>query len=289
MKKQEKFFFFGFGQTAKYFIRELRGSKKKYIFFATSTKKTGIHYLDKKKIRFFKFNKEKFDKKIIEFLKQSDYILVSIPPQNKKDIVLQKFSKYLKDFKNKKIIYLSATSVYGNHHGKWVNEKSPLKGKTKFGISRKLVEKAWLKFRKASNVNVNILRISGIYSKENNVIKKILKKSIYVKEKKYFSRIRIEDLVIIIKKIFFSPKKFLILNASDDKPSTNVEVARYAAKLLNLKNLKSVPISQFKNKMIKEFYKDSKKVSNKFMKKELKIKLKYPTYKQGLRNIVNNL
>ena len=41
--------------------------------------------------------------------------------------------------------------------------------------------------------------------------------------------------------------------------------------------------------MIKEFYKDSKKVSNNNMKKKLKIKLIYPTYKHGLRNIFNNL
>ena len=42
------------------------------------------------------------------------------------------------------------------------------------------------------------------------------------------------------------------------------------------------------NKMIKEFYKDSKKVSNRKMKKQLKIKLKYPNYKFGLRNILND-
>ena len=40
--------------------------------------------------------------------------------------------------------------------------------------------------------------------------------------------------------------------------------------------------------MIKEFYKDSKKVSNKKMKNKLKLKLQYPTYKQGLKNIFNN-
>ena len=60
------------------------------------------------------------------------------------------------------------------------------------------------------------------------------------------------------------------------------------AKLLKIDKLSSVSISQFKNKMIKEFYKDSKKVSNKNMKKILKLKLKYPTYKEGLRNIFNN-
>ena len=121
------------------------------------------------------------------------------------------------------------------------------------------------------------------------MIKKILEKKIYVKEKKYFSRIRIEDLAYILKKMFFSSKNNMTLNAADDKPATNREVAIYAAKLLKIKSLRPVPISQFKNKMIKDFYKDSKKVSNKNMKNKLKLKLKYPTYKQGLRNIFNNL
>ena len=85
--------------------------------------------------------------------------------------------------------------------------------------------------------------------------------------------------------MFYSKRNSLILNASDDKPATNIEVANFAAKLLKIKNLKSVPISKFKNKLIKEFYKDSKKVSNRNMKNKLQIKLKYPSYKEGLRNI----
>ena len=88
--------------------------------------------------------------------------------------------------------------------------------------------------------------------------------------------------------MFYSNKKALILNVSDDKPATNIEVANFAAKLLKIKNLKPVPISKFKNKMIKEFYKDSKRVSNKNMKNKLLIRLKYPTYKEGLRNIFYN-
>ena len=120
------------------------------------------------------------------------------------------------------------------------------------------------------------------------MLKKIIQNNIRVKEKKFFSRIRIEDLAIIIKKLFYSSKNSLILNASDDKPSSNIEVANYATKLLKIK-LKPIHISKFKNKMIKEFYKDSKKVSNKNMKKKLNIKLKYPTYKEGLRNIFKNL
>jgi len=203
-------------------------------------------------------------------------------------LMIKKFyGNLLINSKFKKLIYLSATSVYGNHNGKWVNENSKLKGRTKFGLGRKIVEKAWLKFRDLNNLDINILRVSGIYSKENNVLKKISKTNIYVKEKKYFSRIRIEDLAQIIKKMFFSQKKFMVLNASDDKPATNIEVANFAAKLLKIKNLKPVPIAKFKNKMIKEFYKDSKKVSNKNMKNKLQIKLRFPTYKEGLKKLFN--
>jgi len=289
MKKKYKFFFFGFGQTAKYLVKDLMRSNKKFTFVATNTKKTKTLSFNKKRFKSFKFVDDNYDKRLLKELVNADYILISVPPQKKKDLVLTRFKDYLKNSKFKKIIYLSATSVYGNHYGKWVNENSQLKGKTIFGLQRRRVEKDWINFRSKYDLNINILRVSGIYSKENNVLKKIIKSKIYVKERKFFSRIRIEDLANIIKKLFFSKKKSIILNASDDKPASNVDVANYAAKILKIESLTPVSILNFKNKFIKEFYKDSKKVSNKKMKKELKIKLRYPTYKHGLRNILNNL
>ncbi len=288
MKKKVTFFFFGFGQSAKYFVKELQLSKKKFVFFATNTSKTCNTYFNKKKYCSFKFKDNNFDKRLIQSLEKSEYILVSIPPKGSGDIVLKRFGNILKNLKFKKLIYLSATSVYGNHNGKWVNENSKLKGKTQFGARRKIVEKKWKNFGDKNNQNINILRVSGIYSKENNVIKKIRKNKIYVKEEKFFSRIRVEDLALIIKKMFYSQKKSMILNAADDRPATNKEVAYFVAKLLKIKSLNPVSISNFKNKMIKEFYKDSKKVSNKNMKRKLNIKLRYPTYKKGLTNIFNN-
>ncbi len=289
MKKKLNFFFFGFGQSAKYFVKELIKAKKNFSISSTNTKRTSLKSFSKKKFFSYKFKDESYDKKVIKNIVNADFILISIPPQKKKDIVLNKFRTILAKSKFKKLIYLSATSVYGNHNGKWVNESSQLKGKSKFGLGRLIAEKSWIKFREQTNKDVNILRIAGIYSKRNNVLLKILKTKIYVKEKKYFSRIRIEDLAVIIKKLFFLKEKFMILNASDDKPATNIEVATYAAKLLGIKNLQPIPISKFKNKMIKEFYKDSKKVSNRNMKKKLKIKLRFSTYKHGLRNIFNNI
>ena len=40
---------------------------------------------------------------------------------------------------------------------------------------------------------------------------------------------------------------------------------------------------------MKNFYKDSKKVSNTKIKKDLKITLYFPTYKEGFKEILNNI
>ena len=140
MINKDKFFFFGFGQTAKYLINNLVQSKKKFSFNATNTKRTSFKTFGKKKFKSFKFRDKSYDKKLINELIQADYILISIPPQKKRDVVLKSFGNLLINSKFKKLIYLSATSVYGNHNGKWVNENSKLKGRTKFGLGRKIVE-----------------------------------------------------------------------------------------------------------------------------------------------------
>ena len=89
-----KFFFFGFGQTAKYFIVELKRSKKKFAFCATNTKKTCFLIFNKKKFKSYKFKNNNYDKKLLKHLKNADYILISIPPQGKKDLVLKNLVKF---------------------------------------------------------------------------------------------------------------------------------------------------------------------------------------------------
>ena len=48
-------------------------------------------------------------------------------------------------------------------------------------------------------------------------------------------------------------------------------------------------LSSIKNEMVENFYKDSKKVSNKKMKVFFSYDLKYPTYVEGLRYIRDHL
>ena len=50
-----------------------------------------------------------------------------------------------------------------------------------------------------------------------------------------------------------------------------------------------IEIDQIDSEMIRDFYKDSKKVSNKKIKNVFSYKLKFSTYKEGLREIYNHL
>ena len=77
-----------------------------------------------------------------------------------------------------------------------------------------------------------------------------------------------------------------IFNICDDMPSQSDEIVKYAAKLMNIKNVKSVNFNDSNlNEKTKSFYLDNKKVKNDKIKKILNWTPKFRTYKLGLDNI----
>ena len=238
----------------------------------------------------YKFENDKFDENINLKIKEADYILVSVPPISGEDIVIKNFKIPLKNIKAKWITYLSATSVYGDHNGEWVNEKSETKPSTLNGKNRLKAENDWRVFSKENNLPLQIFRLSGIYSKQNNILKRLKtgQAKIIKKEKHFFSRIHVEDIANIL---FISLKKFKtneIFNISDDQPASQEEVAVYGALLLKMNKPNPLKIEDLEEGMLKDFYKESKKVDNKKIKEFFNYKFIYPSYKEGLDNIIND-
>mgnify|MGYP007000069119 len=75
-----------------------------------------------------------------------------IPPVEGEDLVINNFKETIKKTKTKWITYLSATSVYGNHDGGWVNEKSKTDPTSVNGTNRLKEEDEWLKLSKENNL-----------------------------------------------------------------------------------------------------------------------------------------
>ena len=285
-----KVFCFGFGQVAKHFVKKIISQNLTLELSVTSRQETHQEVFEEINFTSYEFENDKFDENINFKIKEADYILVSIPPISGEDIVIKNFKDPLKNTNAKWITYLSATSVYGDHNGEWVNEKSETKPSTLNGKNRLKAENDWRVFSKENNLPLQIFRLSGIYSKQNNILKRLKtgQAKIIKKEKHFFSRIHVEDIANIL---FISLKKFKtneIFNISDDQPTSQEEVAVYGALLLKMNKPNPLKIEDLEEGMLKDFYKESKKVDNKKIKNFFNYQFIYPSYKEGLDNIVND-
>ncbi len=286
-----KIFCFGFGQVARHFVKKLVKENVKFELNITTRNKSASLKFDKIEYNAFQFSKERKDKNVIKKIFEASHILISVPPVEEQDIVIENFKEVIRETKTKWITYLSATSVYGNHNGAWVDENSETNPISMNGKSRLSAEREWLAFSKEYNLPTQILRLSGIYSNDNNILKRLLSGEARIVKKKdhFFSRIHIEDIANIL---FLSLNKFKrneIFNISDDKPASQEELAIFGSKLLKIDTPKLLDIDDLEEGMLKDFYRDSKKVDNKKMKRFFNYKLLYPTFKEGLIKIFNQI
>ena len=283
-------FCFGFGQVAKNFIRKINSENLTINLTTTSREISKKNNFNNINYENFQFSENFFDQKLIKNLKSSDHILVSIAPIKGEDIVIKNFQNIIEKSSIKWITYLSATSVYGNHNGDWVDENSKTNPTSKNGMDRLSAEKSWLNLADKKNLPLQIFRLSGIYSNQYNILTrlKLGEAKIINKKNHFFSRVHVEDIANILYNSLNHFKKKEIYNISDDKPASAEEVTMYGTKLLGVDKPKTIEINEIDSEMLKNFYKDSKKVDNKKMKEFFNYKLKYPTYAEGLNYIFNN-
>ena len=280
---------FGFGQVAKNFIKKLKDQGATFKLTATSREESKTEEFENITYESFQFTKEGFDKNFLKRFEEADHILLSIAPIHGVDIVIKNFKDNFKSNKLKWITYLSATSVYGNHNGEWVDENSETKPTSSKGVERLKVEKEWMQLASKFDLPFQIFRLSGIYSNQFNILKRLKSGEAKIINKKnhFFSRIHVEDIANILFSSLNNFKKKEIYNISDNLPASAEEVAMYGVKLLGIDKPKTIEINEIESEMLKNFYKDSKKVDNKKMKEFFNHKLKYPTYVEGLNYIFN--
>jgi nucleoside-diphosphate-sugar epimerase len=281
---------FGFGQVAKNFIKKLNNDGVSFKLTTTSRENSKDKKFDNINYDSFQFTEKSYDKNFISKLEEADHILLSIAPINGVDIVIKNFQNYFKPNKLKWITYLSATSVYGDHGGNWVDENSETKPTSPNGIERLKIEKQWMELANKFDLPFQIFRLSGIYSNQYNILTRLKSGEVKIVNKKshFFSRIHVEDIANILFNSLNHFKKKEIYNISDDKPASAEEVALYGVKLLGANKPKTIEINEIESEMLKGFYRDSKKVDNKKMKEIFNYKLKYPSYVEGLNHIFNN-
>lgn len=283
-------FCFGFGQVAKNFIKKLNLENYKINLSITSRSETSKKTFENINFSSYQFDGKKFDRDLLTKLKEADHILISIPPVNNEDVVVKTFSQFIKNLNPKWITYLSATSVYGDHGGEWVDECGRTNPISPNGKARLKAENSWISLHKSNKLPVQIFRLSGIYSNEKNILVRLKSGDVKLVNKKdhYFSRIHVEDIANILFLSMFKFKSAEIYNLADDKPTSAEEIILYAAEILGIRNLKKIEVNEIESEMLKSFYKESKKVNNKKIKNYFDYNLKFPSYVEGLNYIRDN-
>ena len=276
---------FGYGQVAKNLVSNLLKKKVNLNLTISTRENSSIKKLGDFEFENLEFKENAYDKKILDKLNEYDYILISVPPINSSDLFLKNLANHVSESsKIKSILYLSSTSVYGDHNGAWVNEESETKPKTKMGIDRLYIENKWIEFSKKKKLPIQIFRLAGIYSEKNNAVSRLQNKQSFlvVKENHFFSRIHVKDISEILYLSLINIKENQIFNLADNKPASSVEVTSYASKLLGCELPTKINFEDLEEGVLKDFYRDSKKVSNEKVKKALSYEFIYPSYKEGL-------
>ncbi|MFX4296409.1 MULTISPECIES: SDR family oxidoreductase [Roseobacteraceae] len=184
--------------------------------------------------------------------------------------------------------YLSTTGVYGDHDGDWVDEDTALTPTTKRGQMRKDAEAAW---RAIPDLPLHIFRLAGIYGPGRGPFEKVRQGTArrIIKQGQVFSRTHVEDIAQVLAASIAQPASGTAYNVCDDDPAPPQEVIAHAATLLGLPVPPAIPIEQADmTPMARSFYAESKRVRNDRIKEALGVRLRYPTYREGLAALLKN-
>ena len=214
-------------------------------------------------------------------------LLSSVPPDAMGDPVLDLMGEAIRAASPSWTGYLSTTGVYGDHGGGWVDETMPPAPNLDRSRRRLAAEQGW------QSLSAHVFRLAGIYGPGRSAIDTIRSgqaKRIN-KPGQVFSRIHVEDIAQAVLASLARPTPGTIYNLCDDDAAPPQEVIAHACRLLGVDPPPELSWEQAQSvlsPMALSFYADNKRVSNRRMKEELGVVLKYPTYREGLAAILNS-
>jgi nucleoside-diphosphate-sugar epimerase len=240
-------------------------------------------------------------------LRGTTHVLVSIPPDLEGDVVLRHFRDDLHALPELGWVgYLSTVGVYGDCQGRWVDETSPARPTSERSLRRLQAEHAWHAFGRDSRRRVEVFRLAGIYGPGRSVIDSLRTgtQRRVVKPGQVFNRVHVDDIALVLAHAIDKPPGdkppgdkapgdhpvgHATYNVADDEPAPPEDVVAYAAELLGLPVPPAVQFAQAGlGDMAASFWAECKRVSNARIKTALGVALAYPTYREGLRALIQS-
>ena len=181
-----------------------------------------------------------------------------------------------------RFMLISSTAVYGQDNGEWVDEDSPCRPKTESGLA--LLEAESVLAASRFGPCAVILRLAGLYGpgrllrRANSLLSG---DPIAGVEDRYLNLVHVDDAAAIVAGLGEHSKLPRTYILADGHPPKYCSYIAYLAKLLSVADPGfqaplAAPINQSRHL-------SNKRVSNARMVAELCVRLRYPTYKEGLK------
>ncbi len=216
------------------------------------------------------------------------HVLSTIPPDDQgADPVVTHLMPLLEAARLEWFGYLSTTGVYGDVQGTWVDETTPVNPQNARSQNRISAETAFLN----SALPTHIFRLPGIYGLGRSTFDRLRtgKARRIDRPGHVFCRIHVDDIAQTLWASIQHPQPGSIYNVSDDEPTEPSNLIVEAAYLLGIAPPEPIPSDQVEmSPMSASFWRESRRVSNRKIKTELGITLQYPTYREGLRAILQS-
>jgi nucleoside-diphosphate-sugar epimerase len=189
------------------------------------------------------------------------------------------------------VVYGSTSGVYGDCGGAWVDETRAVRAGTPRATRRVDAESQIRFFGRSAAVSAQILRIPGIYApdREGGTPRDRLKRGTPVlrtEDDVHTNHIHSDDLARACIAALWKGQPQRVYNVSDDSDLKMGDYFDLAADLYQLPRPPRVARESAQEQlpvMLLSFMSESRRLINRRMKKELGLRLRYPTVLDGLR------
>ena len=186
------------------------------------------------------------------------------------------------------VVYISTTGVYGDCAGGRVDETRPCRAQTARGRRRVDAERRLRAFGRRNQVRVALLRAPGIYAADRLPLERLRRGDpvLAADEDVHTNHIHAEDLARIACLALFRAGPGRAYNASDDSGLRMGEYFDAVAERFGLARpprMARAEIVRHLSPLTLSFMSESRRLDNRRLKRELRLRLRYPTVADGLR------
>jgi nucleoside-diphosphate-sugar epimerase len=271
----------GLGYCARHYVAGYGGSFDPVIGTSRTPKPAG-------RVEMLEFDGTAPSQEVLAAVEAATHLLISAGPSESGDPILASLADAITSAPHlSAILYLSSLGVYGDHDGAWVDESAATIPAHERGGARLRAEQAWQALGATRGVPVAVLRLAGIYGAGQNVFTRLIAGRAHrvAKPGHVFNRIHVADIAQAIDAAF-AKRADGVFNVTDDEPAAYSDQVLMGAKLLGIEPPNELSMEEAKAVLTPfalSFYSGCVRVKNDKLKQVLGVRLRYPTYREGLR------